>query len=262
MILIDHLLAVFLVVVGPLRSGLIGLKKFRDAAAGDLPRVRLQTYRGAMLGQIARVFAVALVWWVTRRSPADLGLSLRLGAGLLGVGLGLAVIIAVMLRQRAKALADPEGRQEMREHLDNIRLVLPHTRGEFRTFAWVALTAGICEELLFRGYLIWYFSHVMPWWAAGLVTAVAFGFGHVYQGARGVIVTSLLGAFLAAICFLTGSLYSAMLIHYLMDLHSGDLAWRVYESEGADAEAQAAAEAPLAFEPPPGMISPEEPHVS
>lgn len=248
MILIDHLLAVFLVVVSPVRSALTGLRKFRNAAAGDLPRVRIRTYRSAMFGQIARVLAVGWVWLLTRRSFADLGLSPRFGAGVMGVVVGLAIIIVVMLRQRAQALADPDGRREMREHLDNIRLVLPHTRGEFATFAWVALSAGICEEMLYRGYLIWYFSHVMPWWAAGLVTAVAFGFGHAYQGARGVTVTSLLGAFLAAIYFLTGSLYASMLIHYLMDLHSGDLAWRVYESEHADALARAAETPEPSFE--------------
>lgn len=251
MILIDHLLAVFLVVVGPLRSGVIGLKRFQNAASHDLPRVRLKAYRGSMFAQVARVIAVALVWWATRRSLATLGLELRVGAGVLGVVVGLAIIIVVMIRQRREALADPEGRRELREHLDNIRLVLPHTRDEFKTFAWLALTAGICEELLYRGYLIWYFSHALPWWGAGLVTAVAFGFGHAYQGARGVVVTGLLGAFLAAIYFLTGSLYASMLIHCLMDLHSGDLAWRVYESEAADLAAQAHTAATL---------TPLEPH--
>ena len=234
MTLIDHLLAVFLVFVGPLRSGLVGLRRFRDATAAELPDVRLKTYRGAMLAQVTRVLMVAMVWWAARRPLADLGLELRTSAGLLGVAIGLAVIIVIMLRQRAQALADPDGRRELREHLDNIRLVLPHTHAEFKTFAWVALTAGTCEELLYRGYLIWYFSHVLPWWAAGLVTAVAFGFGHAYQGARGVVVTTLLGAFLAAVYFLTGSLYASMLIHVLMDLHSGDLAWRVFESEHSD----------------------------
>ncbi len=252
MVLIDHLLALLLAVLGPLRSAVVGLKRFQRADARDLGRVRLKAYRGSMLGQLWRVAAVMVVWWLMHRSPATLGLAPHAGAGLIGVSVGLAVIIVVMLRQRREALADPTGRRELREHLDNIRLVLPHTRAEFKTFAWVALTAGICEELLYRGYLIWYFSHALPWWGAGLVTAVAFGFGHAYQGARGVVVTGLLGAFLAAVYFLTGSLYASMLIHFLMDLHSGDLAWRVYETEAADT---------LPPAPAVEAITPQEPHV-
>jgi len=66
---------------------------------------------------------------------------------------------------------------------------------------------------------------------------LAFGVGHAYQGARGVVITTLLGVFLAAVYFLTGSLYASMLIHALMDLHTGDLAWRAYERERQEAAA-------------------------
>ena len=238
---VDHLLAVFLAVIGPLRSGLVGLRRFHRATADELPRVRLKTYRAAMLVQSMGALATLLVWRVTRRPLAGLGLEPHFGAGLLGVSVGLAIILAMLLRQRALALADADGRRELRVHLEPLRLVLPHTRAEFKTFAWVALTAGVCEELLYRGYLVWYFSHALPWWAASLVTAVAFGLGHAYQGARGVITTTLLGAFLAAVYFVTGSLFASMLIHFLMDLHSGDLAWRVFERERTEAEVPAGA---------------------
>src|SRR5439155_26444868 len=95
-----------------------------------------------------------------------------------------------------------------------------------------------CEEWTYSGYPIWYFSHALPWRAAALAAAVAFGFGHAYQGARGVAVGVVLGAFLAGVYFLTGSLFASMVSHALMDLHTGDLAWRAYERE-ADEEALA-----------------------
>jgi membrane protease YdiL (CAAX protease family) len=234
MTLLDHLLAIFLVVIGPLRSGAVGLRRFRDATPDELPRVRLLAYRNAIATQWLRVVATLLVWRAARRPLADLGFELRTGAGLIGVSVGLAIIIVVVLRQRRGAIEDPEGRDEIRHRLANVRLLLPHTRAEFGAFRWVAITAGLCEELLYRGYLIWYFTHAMPWWAAALVAALAFGFGHAYQGARGVATTTLLGAFLAAVYFVTGSLYASMLIHALMDLHSGDLAWRAYAAEPAD----------------------------
>jgi uncharacterized protein len=237
MTLLDHLLAIFLVVIGPLRSGAVGLRRFRDASPEELPRVRRHAYVVAIATQWVRVAATLLVWRTLFRPVSELGLEFRAGAGSIGVGVGLAIIIVVMLRQRRQAIDDPEGRAEIRHRLANVRLLLPHTRAEFGLFGWVAITAGLCEELLYRGYLIWYFSHVMPWWAAALAAALAFGFGHAYQGARGIATTALLGAFLAAVYFVTGSLYASMLIHALMDLHSGDLAWRAYEAEPADREA-------------------------
>ena len=233
MILLDHLLAIFLVVVGPLRSG-VAFRRLGSAAPDELPRARASAYRSAALGQWLRVVAVGLVWWMTRRPLADLGLVPKFGAGFIGVIVGFAVIVALMLRQRGAALADPQGRAAIRAQLASTAPLLPHTRAEFGGFAWVAVTAGLCEELLYRGYLIWYFSHALPWWAAAIVASVVFGFGHLYQGTRGVIVTGLLGAFLAAVYFVTGSLYPAMLIHGLMDLHTGDMAWRVYAHEHED----------------------------
>ncbi len=235
MILVDHLLAIVLVVIGPLRSGTLGLRRFRAATPETLPRVRRAAYRAAIVMQWSLVLATLLIWWSTRRPLGDLGLVPRLGGGMIGVGVGVAIIIVVMIRERRRAIDDPAALAEVRARLEALRLLLPHRRAEFGLFRWVALTAGVCEEVLYRGYLIWYFSHALPWWAAALVAAAAFGLGHAYQGARGVAVGTLLGAFLAAVYFLTGSLFTSMLIHALMDLHTGDLAWRAYERESQDA---------------------------
>ena len=235
MIFLDHLLAFTLVVIGPLVTGTIGLRRFREASPQELPRVRGDAYRIAMTTQWLRVLATGLIWWLTRRPLADLGLEPHFGAGFIGVTVGLVVIVGVMIRQRGPALDDPESLAEIRARLENVEFLLPHTRLEFKRFAWVAVTAGLCEELLYRGYLIWYFSHALPWWAAGLVSALAFGMGHAYQGTRGVAVTTLLGAFLAAVYFLSGSLFVPMVIHALMDLHTGDMARRAYEHEALEA---------------------------
>lgn len=230
MLFFDHLLAIILVVIGPLRSG-TGLRRLRTAASDEMPLARRRIYRTTLSIEWLLVLAAGTIWALARRPLADLGLEPRLGAGLAGVSVGFATIIAIMLRERRRAIADREGLAEVRARLEPVRFLLPHTRAEFGAFVWVALTAGVCEELLYRGYLIWYFTHALPWWAAALVTAVAFGFGHAYQGARGVAVGTVLGTFLAAVYFVTGSLFASIVIHALMDLHTGDLAWRAYEQE-------------------------------
>jgi len=230
----DHLIAIFLVVLSPLLSGMLGLRRLRMATPGGVAAARARTYGRVVVTQWARVGAVVWIWVWARRSFADLGLAWRGGWGTIGALVGVAVVVAFMLRQRREALADPDGRDEIRARLEPTRPLLPHDRAEYAGFAVVAITAGICEEILYRGYLPWYFAHVMPWWAAMLAAAAAFGFGHAYQGARGMLVTALLGAFLGAVYWLTGTLVVPMLIHALMDLHSGDLAWRVYAAEVDD----------------------------
>src|SRR5580765_5674960 len=142
MTLYDHLLAILLVVVGPLLSATVALRRFRDATPEELPDARRTGYRTAMLTQWLRVLATLVIWWKTQRSLADLGLEVRVGGGFVGIMVGLALIVFIMVRQRRIALADETSFAEIRRRLGNVEFLLPHTRAEYGAFAWVALTAG------------------------------------------------------------------------------------------------------------------------
>jgi membrane protease YdiL (CAAX protease family) len=99
--------------------------------------------------------------------------------------------------------------------------LIPATRVERRWWVLIGLTAGICEEILFRGFLLHYL-HTFPWQlnlrlALG-VSALIFGLQHLYQGANGVVTTALLGALFALLFLLSGSLLLPMLLHTALDL--------------------------------------------
>jgi membrane protease YdiL (CAAX protease family) len=106
--------------------------------------------------------------------------------------------------------------------LKRLDFFLPVTREERMWFAVVSVTAGVCEEVLYRGFLIRYFAHV-PWHIglaiALVVSSVCFGFAHTYQGIGGIIGTGLFGATMAIIFFITGSLWLPMAMHALLDLN-------------------------------------------
>ncbi len=244
---IDHLLAVALVVVGPLRSGTMGLRRLEKAEASRLSDERISVYTTATILQWGLSLTVVGLWLGARRSFGSLGLAPRLTGGLIGTALGFAVVVIALVRQRRRVLTDPDDLATVREKLQRLVLLLPHTAAEFRAFVGLAVTAGVCEELLYRGYLMWYFGHVAPWWLAWAVAAIAFGLGHAYQGSRGVLLTASVGAFFGGVYLLSRSLYLPMLMHALMDLHSGHLAWRAYERER---EERAAIAAPPPMEPP------------
>jgi len=108
---------------------------------------------------------------------------------------------------------------------------MPHTPTELRRFYGLSVTAGVCEELLYRGFLIAYLVHWFGLIPAAGISAVIFGLGHLYQGWRGVLTTGAVGAFLAAVYLLTGSLLASMVLHALMDVHSGNLAFHAFTRE-------------------------------
>lgn len=221
----DHALFVVLAVLFPIRASTFGYRRLRLASPGQLPQVRLSVYRQAIALQWGLVAAVVALWLIQRRSWRDLGLVPHLTPGLIGVTLGLAVIVALIVRQRRAALASDEALDDVRRRMAHLERMLPADPTELTWFMRLAVTAGICEELLYRGYLLWYLTHWMGLVQAGAVSAILFGIGHAYQGVRGAVTTGLVGAFLAAVYALSGSIYPPMLVHALMDVHAGQMTY-------------------------------------
>ncbi len=54
---------------------------------------------------------------------------------------------------------------------------------------------------------------------------MAFGLGHLYQGAAGVVKTGVSGLLAGLLYLLTGSLWIPMLLHAAVDLHAGALGY-------------------------------------
>lgn len=99
--------------------------------------------------------------------------------------------------------------------------VLPRTAGERRLFAVVGITAGVCEEWLYRGFFLAVVAAVtggLPAWALVVAAAVAFGLAHAYQGPAGILSTGLLGGGMAVMYLQTGSLLLPVVLHALIDL--------------------------------------------
>jgi uncharacterized protein len=99
-------------------------------------------------------------------------------------------------------------------------------RGIELTF-WIALsvTAGICEETIFRGYLQRQFMALTKSAPAGiLLSAATFGAVHAYQGFRMVILIALYGAMFGILAHWRGSVRPGMIAHAWNDSLNGVLA--------------------------------------
>jgi uncharacterized protein len=222
---IDHALFVVLAVLFPIRAGTFGYRRLRQASPADLPRVRLSVYRQAIVLQWTLSAIVLAVWAAERRPWSALGLRLVLTPGLIGATIGFAVIVTLIIRQRRAALTDDDALADVAKRMRHIERMLPATELDLSWFFRLSITAGVCEELLYRGYMIWYLSHWLGLIPAIAVAAVLFGVGHAYQGLKGIVTTGLVGAFLGGVFAITGSLYLPMIMHALMDAHSGHLSF-------------------------------------
>lgn len=100
--------------------------------------------------------------------------------------------------------------------------LIPRTSSERIAFVGLSVSAGIAEEIVFRGFLIGAVaaaSGSLP--LAVVVSVVAFAISHAYQGPVGILRVALLGIVLTVPFILTGSIYPSMIAHATLDILAG-----------------------------------------
>ncbi|MEV5824353.1 CPBP family intramembrane glutamic endopeptidase [Spirillospora sp. NPDC052242] len=146
-------------------------------------------------------------------APSDLGLRLPADPSTtLGMIAGAAfavTLIALATRLRGGAPAQPA-----------LSAMHPRTPGERGWALAMAVTAGVCEEIVYRGLLIALGVGVLglgPKTAAALALAL-FVLGHAYQGPRGMLLVAVAGYSLTYLYLSSGSLVLPIVVHVLIDV--------------------------------------------
>jgi len=217
-ILFQHFLAVLIVVGFPIWDML----ETRALKASTDPRRKIRTYQRILLVE----WGVSLLAWVAFRSQlfftwpgANHTVLQKVGLSFV-VGLVSASVVVLLLQVFVTRL-NQKLHKKVLAVFKRIAFILPLSREERAWFLLVSLTAGICEEILYRGYLIQYLAgapmHNEIWIAIG-ISSLAFGLAHGYQGIGGIVGTGILGAVMAVIFVVTGSLWLPITLHAIIDL--------------------------------------------
>jgi uncharacterized protein len=102
------------------------------------------------------------------------------------------------------------------------QFILPRGGGEMALWVALSISAGICEEAVYRGYLQRQFMALTRSAPAGIVlSAAAFGAAHLYQGLGHAFRIGLLGAMGGILAYWCGSVRPGMIAHALQDVLGG-----------------------------------------
>jgi len=144
-------------------------------------------------------------------------------AWLIALGIGAVAWLGLgVLDTGLKHLISAAGLPVVADNARTTAAVRPH--GALETFLWVLLSisAGVCEEFVFRGYLLRQFSAWFGGRGWGLVaSSIVFGIGHAYQGLAPVLLIIGLGFGFGAVALLTRRLAPGMAGHAIMDIVAG-----------------------------------------
>ncbi|MEK4146027.1 MULTISPECIES: CPBP family intramembrane glutamic endopeptidase [Robertmurraya] len=225
------LLILFAILYEPI-IGYFAFKKF-ILDVRENQRVRLKFYQQTMLGLWIPTIFIVLLALFTELSFQDIGLSFptintdSLGPFITYSVFVLAILyligllyysIGYQLSEKIRAKLEEAKQKEW----DNVGFseILPITSKEKKRWNYVSLTAGITEEVIYRGFLIFAFSYLFPdfsIWFVLLLSSLLFGLAHTYQGVRGVLQTTMVGVFFSILYIGIGSILPLMLLHFLID---------------------------------------------
>jgi membrane protease YdiL (CAAX protease family) len=109
--------------------------------------------------------------------------------------------------------------------LSNLEFIFPQGTIELTLWIGLSVTAGICEEMIFRGYLQRQFIALTKNVPAGIVlSAAAFGAVHAYQGFRRAVLIGMFGAMFGVLAHWRGSVRPGIIAHAWHDALIGVLA--------------------------------------
>jgi membrane protease YdiL (CAAX protease family) len=200
-----------------------------------LRRERIRLYVSTILFQW--VLAAIVAWRAFARGLtfSQLGLAGGRPASILLLTLIGASLIAVghWMNLRRMAGSNHPAAEKLRAMA---RRLFPQSRIEVFLFTLLAMTAGICEEFIFRGFVIAaLFGAGLTAWAAVIVSSLMFGVAHLYQGKGGSVGTGLLGLLFAWARITFHNIFPVVVWHAVLDVVAGLAGAKYFSKDTAGA---------------------------
>ncbi len=204
-----------------------------SAAPDPIPtKTKLRLYATIVAMEWALVALTVAILHRHGLKLADIGQTLgnpRRSLAVMALGLlGLLALTVFNTRQVRSA-----SREDLIATVRRARKFVPVGSTQVAAFGLVSLTAGICEEILYRGWLVNFVGALTgSIWTGMIASAALFGIGHAYQGRQGIAATGALGLVFGTMFVLVQSLVPGQVIHAAIDIVNGILAGRVVKQLG------------------------------
>ncbi|TDF37593.1 CPBP family intramembrane metalloprotease [Alteromonadaceae bacterium M269] len=229
---VDILLLAVIVIGWPIYSYL-NLKKYPIESVQDDPNIRLSSYNKTMIELWSLAIAIILLWFWVNRPFEALGFQHELNTETVITWVITALGISFNALLLYQVHVNKEAKEKVAAQLNKVgemtKLLMPKTNQEYRRSMLVAVTAGITEEIIFRGYLIWTLSLYVPTLVAGLLSVAVFIFLHRYQDKAGLVQVSIFAVVTTIMVLVSQSLWPVIILHIGIDVLSISLARKVHE---------------------------------
>ena len=184
-------------------------------------RERLSLYASTIAFQWLAAGVVAWRAWARGLTLDELGLLVHGRSRILIAAIVGAASLGTLqwLNLRRMGRSSGKAREFMQALAERI---LPQSAVELVPYFGLALTAGLCEEFLYRGFAMAALTRAgLPVWGVVLLSSVLFGLAHLYQGRGGIVSTLIIGTVFGTARIAYDGLVPVMAWHFAVDAVAG-----------------------------------------
>ncbi len=142
-----------------------------------------------------------------------------------GIILATLILIFVGLQMVTSRISTVEKAKSVIEKMKDNYFYLPKSKREFVWFSILSLSAGLCEEIIFRLFMFSYLSEITNLVIAFILTNVVFALTHISSGKQNMISAFILGLLFTGIYFFTNNIWLSIILHSAIDMNAGFLGY-------------------------------------
>ncbi|MBL7739273.1 MAG: CPBP family intramembrane metalloprotease [Chitinophagaceae bacterium] len=228
----DHIVAFIFCILIPLLAVKQNLKN--NPAARYTSTQKRAFYLSTCFSLFIMAAIILSVWLLCKRPLAEMGLSLTIkGRAWIWPLLAFVIVYAI---DTISSVATPKKIAAAVGDWEKRTPFMPANSKELRVYLLMCLCAGVFEEVVYRGYMVTYFSYLFKDSAyreslSVFLPALIFSISHFYHGLKNIIKIFVLSVFFGYIYIQSGSLVIVMLLHFLVNVLGGLLSVKYLKNE-------------------------------
>lgn len=146
----------------------------------------------------------------------------------IGIILAVAILVFIIALVVTSKIDTEEKAKSTIKKIKEVYHFLPKSRHEHMWFNALSITAGICEEVIFRLFMFSYISMYTNLVVAFLLTNFIFALTHIDTSKQNTFNAFLLGLLFTTIYYFTDNIWLPIVLHIAIDASLGYLGYHSY----------------------------------
>ncbi|MCP4458650.1 MAG: CPBP family intramembrane metalloprotease [Cytophagales bacterium] len=192
------------------------------------PAKKNYVFRLTCFQLIALALVTMLPIWIGKYELNTVGLNFILNP-IWVISLFLISFLGIWVLSLAKLTPDQAKKAQTKS--ERVLFLMPTTKPECKMMIFTSFVAGICEEIIYRGFLLWFLLNYLPLLPAIVLTNLPFALAHLTStGFRNTIWAFILGLIFTVAYLLTDSLWLSILLHILIDVYAAIIGYKINQT--------------------------------